>query len=526
VAEKEMTKRRLITLGSLFIVTAALPLGAQTVRGNVIDESTKLPIGEVLISLVAPNGAVVKTGVRSDSIGAFVIHAAEAGTFRVSAARIGYRALQSDPIELRLGQIAVVRLRMTTLAQQLVPVTVVERRALKLDELMSEAGFDLRQAKGVGRFMNAEQLAEFGVEGTGEVLRSQLRPNVEVDDNGEGPYIWMRRGAEQCAPEIYLDGARMSGPGDALFKRQSAFAMLEAVPAKELHGVEVYRGYQIPPPSLGGMLGIEQGAIRPCGVVAVWTKWGAIRRNLAARRGGKSDDVQVIRGVIVDFDTGKPVPGVPITLLNETRSDLGQPVRSDSTGEFIIRTNRFGTVRLGAGSIGYNPAFTPVFTLDPRELVLVRLFVSATKPVLAPLGIAARFRPESFAITATGGFIYRRERGIGGTFFRADQLERTGAATLVDVLRRIDGVVVAGSAPATAISMRTPEKSGVTSCAPTLLVDGLRVAPPAVDSTLATMPLSRVSGLEVYTTSESLPEVFVDIGGACGLIGVWSRKQD
>jgi hypothetical protein len=516
--------------GAFLFLAVAAPLGAQTVRGNIIDESTKLPVAEVLISLVDLAGVMAATGVRSDTLGNFVVHASRPGTFRVNATRIGYRAQQSDPIELSLGQLAVIRLRMTTVAQQLVPVTVVERRALKLDELLSTAGFDLRESKGVGRFMNAEQLAELGLMGAGEVLRTYLRPNVEIEEDVTGAYMWMRApGNVRCGPEVYLDGSLLTGPGDPVFRMQSAFAMLEGLPARELHGVEVYRTAQVPPPSLGGTFGMEYylppngGPPIRCGVVAVWTKFGALRRALAVRRGGKSEDLQVIRGVVVNFETGKPVAGVPVTLLDASRDDLADPVLSDSAGEFIIRTNRFGTLRLRTASIGYRPSTSDVFTVDQRELLLVKLFVSSTQPVLASLGVAARLRPETFPITALGGFAYRRERGIGGSFLGPEEIQRTGAATLVEVLRRIEGVVVTGSAPT--VSMRAPEGSSRPTCIPTVLLDGVRINPAAVDSTIAALTLSDIFGIEAYTTSGSIPAVFADIAGDCGLLGVWRKKK-
>jgi hypothetical protein len=519
---------RLPIVALLFAPLLALPLGAQTVRGNIIDESTKLPVAEVVVTLVDNVGSPVAPTVRSDSAGNFIVHASRPGTYRVNASRIGYRALRSDPVSLSLGQLVVLRLRMTTVAQQLVPIRVVERRALKLDELMSTSGFDLRESKGAGRFLNAQELAGYGLESAAEVLRSYLRPHVEIGDTLGGSYMYMRgsRGV-QCAPEVYVDGHILTKPGDEIFLRQAAFAMLETYPANQLHGVEVYRSNQVPPPSLGGTFGMESfldggGFMRMCGVVAVWTKYGALRRALTVRRGGTNNDLQVIRGVVIDQESGKPVSGVPVTLLNEARNDLADPVRTDSLGEFTIRTNRFGMLRLGAGSIGYRAATTDPFGVAPRELVLVKVFVSRRSPVLAPLGIAARLLPESFAITALGGFAYRRERGLSGTFFGAEEIGRTGATTLAEILRGVEGVVVRGAPPASTIAMRAPASPGRI-CAPAVLIDGVRVPAPA-DSTLSSVALPSIFGLEIYSSPVDIPEVFADIAGDCGVLGIWLKK--
>lgn len=508
----------------LLALIALAPVGAQTVRGSIVDETTRLPVSAVLITLLGADGGEILPGVRSDTLGGFAIHAARPGTYRVRATRIGYRPLTSEAVALGLGQLAVVRLRMTTVAQQLVPIRVVERRQLTLTELMSTAGFDMRQGKGVGRFLNTEQLAEYGLEGAGEVLRTYLRPNVEIADSVAGAFLWMRRAAGECAPEIYLDGSILSEPGDPIYRRQSAFAMLEAFAANELHGIEVYRGAQVPPPSLAGSMGGRDTSLtRPCGVVAVWTKKGRSRMGTAPRGAGLSG-IQVVRGTVLDFDSGLPLAGVPVTLLSQTNTRLSGAVRSDSAGEFTIRTTRVGPLRLEAGDIGHRAATTPVFPVGAEELIIVKLFVSAKKPVEAPLGILARARPETHAITDLASFAYRRERGIAGTFFGAEDIRRRGVTTLAELLRGVDGVVVAGVAPSDAILMRSSVIGSQRHCAPTVFVDGTRLMS-GVDSAVRSLAMGRIFGVEVYTTPSQVPPVHADAVDECGMIGIWTRDR-
>ena len=166
-------------------LTAALvlvgpPLAAQTIRGTVVDADTKLPIFAVSVTLIDDAGTEVPPSVRSDSLGNFVVHAARAGLWRVKAMRIGYGPVTSDPVSLPIGGLAVVRLQMTTVAQRLLPVQVVEQRQLSANELMSTSGFDLRQRRGLGRFLSGERLAAMGHDGLREVLATQFEPVLYV----------------------------------------------------------------------------------------------------------------------------------------------------------------------------------------------------------------------------------------------------------------------------------------------------------------------------------------------------------
>jgi hypothetical protein len=526
--------RRSLPLALLFgLVSFGPRLGAQTVRGTIVVESTGLPVGSALVTLVGTDGVEIPPGVRSDTVGGFVLHAARPGRYRVKATRIGFRPLTSDIVSLGPGELVVVRLRMTTVAQELVPVRIVERRPLNLSELMSTAGYDLRQSKGVGRFVDAERLATYGLDGGGEVLRNNLRPAVEFTDGPDGTFMWMRTPPDtrtglpgQCLPEIYLDGSLLSEPRDSGTGRpENAFAMLEAYPAKELYGIEVYKGSEVPPPSLGGLFGDRtfDPTKPPCGVVAVWTKKG---RKLAgnAPRGVGLSGIQVIRGTMVDFDTDKPVAGVRVTLVSETGTRLAEDVLSDSLGEFTIRTRRVGPLRLESGDLGRGPKTTPTFQLSPEELVMLKLFVSAKTPVMAPLGIRARALPASRAVTDPASFSYRRERGITGVFFGAEDIQRRGVRTLADLIRGIDGITITGAAPSDTIAMRNTVLRSRPTCPPAFFVNGTRLIA-GVDSTVRSLAMDRLLGVEVYTLPSSVPAIHAHEVDDCGMIGIWIRER-
>jgi hypothetical protein len=531
---------RPLVVSTLGLLVAAA-LRAQTIRGNVVDETSKLPLFGVAITLLDDGGAETQAGTRSDSFGNFIVHASRAGTWRVKAMRIGYAPITSDPVTFALGGLAVVRLRMTTVAQQLVPVQIIEQRLLNASELMSSAGFDLRRSRGLGRFMDSERLEERGQDGLREILGTDFQPTLYVmNDPVIGDVIRMRQGSSICAPEIYLDGRLLAtapepgaivdgaAPITALDSMRAqargeseqmrlaggqiaAISLLSSLRADGIHGIEVYRANEVPPPSLGAWFGITKASIRPCGTLAVWTKRGA--QSLSGSRlrppgdGGRA--IQVISGTLLDFDTGNPVAGRSVTLLAENKEATGVTVVTDERGDFTLRTTRAGELRLSTGGTPYKTSTTPAFRIGVDELVFVKLFVSARAPVTAPLGVAARLLPQQVGLTTLAGFTYRRERALGGEFFRMSDIERVGARSLPDLLRGVDGVVIDDRG---SVSMR--RESGT--CAPNYFVDGVRTVNPSVSVT-------SLFGVEVYAKESEIPPVFADAKG-CGAIVIWTRK--
>ena len=538
-----------VFLAALIALAASTSLGAQTVRGIVVDDSTKLPIEGVAVTLIDGDGEIT-AGTRSDSAGNFTIHASRPGSYRLRAVRIGYQPLTSESVRLGIGQLAVMRLRMTTIAQRLVPVRITERRSLTAAELMSATGFDLRQSKGLGMFLSGERLAAMGHDGLKDIIGTQLQPTVYVrEDPVVGEVIRMRQGRSECAPEIYLDGRLLATAPEPVVEWSTAglatamdslrfqmrvetedqrlaasqgyaLSILANLRAIDLHGVEVYRANQVLPASLGGWFGVTKSAMRPCGTLAIWTK-GGLGLPLASARNRRVSGVQVITGNVVSYDTGLPVSGVPITLLTDGRDVLGSPVRSNERGEFTIRTNRAGPLRLHAASVGYTASTTPSFTVAPDEMVAVKVFVSAVQPVMTPLGVAARVTLQSLGATSLAGFSYRRERDVGGVFYRADDIARLGVRRLADLVKSVPGVRMAGTAPTDTITFLRGED--LPRCRPVYIVDG----GPLNDDTEATinaLAMDRIFGVEIYADAADVPQVYADVGVDCGIIAIWMKR--
>jgi hypothetical protein len=284
------------------------PLMAQTVRGVVVDDSSKAPLDGALITLLNTRGAEAgKPAVRSDSLGRFIIHAGDMGRYRLRVTRIGYSALTSDDIELTFGgRIVEVTLGLTAAAARLGTVVVTSTRSLTRNELMSYVGFDLRRSKGSGKFLDSTELARVGRQLVGMLIMEDLRTHfgLEVVENrGVAPILGMLiPGLLLCLPEVWIDGFEVVP--------QRAFDRLNGFGAHEIYGVEVYGPRQLPSASIGGLIGSTDsyrsqtvypsallgrgsgGGVsssnrlnHPCGAVAVWTK--AYAREVKAKAEAK-----------------------------------------------------------------------------------------------------------------------------------------------------------------------------------------------------------------------------------------------
>src|SRR5688500_12565250 len=94
-----------VMLGALLVVGVAPGLGAQTIRGIVVEDSTDRPIDEAVLSLIGADGMAIEPSVRSAVTGAFTLHAPRFGTFRVRAVRIGYQPVTTEPFDVATAEL-------------------------------------------------------------------------------------------------------------------------------------------------------------------------------------------------------------------------------------------------------------------------------------------------------------------------------------------------------------------------------------------------------------------------------------
>jgi hypothetical protein len=246
-------------------------LAAQTFRGTVVDDSSKVPLRDAIVTLLTNRGVEVgKPPVRTDSLGRFTLHAGEMGRYQLRVQRIGYQPLTSPVVNFSFGgHVHVLSLEMSAAPAKLGKVVVTASTRLTNTELMSYVGFDLRRSKGNGKFMDSTALDLYKTMPVAWVLeenRTLFGLEVIIGTNGFET-LRMLRGATQCTPEIWIDGFEAN--------TNSAVARLGSIGADQLYGVEIYTGLQLPAPSIGGEIGVTSANVSParrCGSLAVWTK--------------------------------------------------------------------------------------------------------------------------------------------------------------------------------------------------------------------------------------------------------------
>jgi hypothetical protein len=245
---------------------------AQTIRGSVVDDSTRRPLQGAVLTLVDSRGKDVdRPPVRTDSLGQFAVHASGPGQYAIRVTRIGYTPLTSQPVSLAAGEALTLSLSLSATAQRLGTVVVAEKRRLNGNELLSDLGFELRRSKQSGHFLDTVDL---------EVYKSHVLSDLLIDHPGlnivsfrtpRGDEVRMQNGLDSrgapklCSPEIWIDG----------FQSVTAQARLAGLAADELYGIEVFSALRLPPASIAGWLGSDQiGTSRRslCGIIVVWTK--------------------------------------------------------------------------------------------------------------------------------------------------------------------------------------------------------------------------------------------------------------
>lgn len=193
----------LIALASLAAFGNA-PLGAQSVRGTVVDAGNDRPVGGALVRVRTEGGEAV-AATAADADGRFELPAVSDGVYRIDAEALGYRSYTSEP--LRLGDAGPLEVRIP-LAAAPVPIEGVEvtsevvNRRIRDAVGMSPGLLRLRPIRSSVVLRHAEMGHTLA-----DVVQYAAYPNMEVLRTRDGPCFRFR--GRGCLP-VYLDGARLS----------------------------------------------------------------------------------------------------------------------------------------------------------------------------------------------------------------------------------------------------------------------------------------------------------------------------
>lgn len=215
-----------------------------------------------------------------------------------------------------------------------------------------------------------------------------------------------------------------------------------------------------------------------------------------------------LAGRVVDRQSRAPIARAQVALLGASRE-----TPSDSTGRFHHDSLKAGAYLLQIRAIGYEVS-TWMVRLGTGEVLTQDFDLNPVLFTLAPVTGEAARGPMARRLRE-----FERRRADGrGVFISEDDIRRTEAATLSELLRTAAGVqVVCNSAGC--VARMTRAATGF--CQPDFVVDGF----PANLSTNANLPTVGIVAVEVYRSPNEAPIEFLRTDGVCGVIVIWTRSS-
>lgn len=242
-------------------VLLAAPLGAQTLRGRILDSTSGEPVMLAYVGLMAEGRNLVVAGLASTE-GEFALEAPDEGSYFIYVARTGYETLMDGVFELGDGGVFEVQIGLKPAPIAIAPVTVEARGPVNA---LEAHGFYDRAVSGRGTFMIREDIQRVAVDRLSDAFRQIPRLDVDTSrpliggpDVMQNPAIWVWRGGQQCAPTLYIDRHVVASGATG------AVRLDDYVTAPEVDAIEVYtRSSEVP---------VEFDEINNCGVILIWTR--------------------------------------------------------------------------------------------------------------------------------------------------------------------------------------------------------------------------------------------------------------
>ena len=243
---------------ALIVCSAAalcvLPAQGQTVRGTVVEDSTRMPIKGATVELIGANA--VKAGtILTDSAGGFLLRATTSGKYTLQLSHPSYTA-SSDTISLATGEVLMLQLRMGRQAIPIAPLLVKSRGNARLGGF-----YDRMQRGGFGHYITRAEIEKRpGASRTTDLLQGV--PGVELIPirRGRGTpmanIISMRGAGRGCQPAIFINGAPMRQIGES--------GVDDFLTPSGIEAIEVYRS------SAGTPAQFQYP--NTCGAVVFWTR--------------------------------------------------------------------------------------------------------------------------------------------------------------------------------------------------------------------------------------------------------------
>jgi hypothetical protein len=211
----------------------------------------------------------------------------------------------------------------------------------------------------------------------------------------------------------------------------------------------------------------------------------------------------VLHGQVVARATGQAIPGARAAV------EGGDTVAADTAGRFELALPP-ARYTLEVAAPGYSPGVWRITLRDGKTLE----HVFDLEPAYDLPGVVVEGKPT--AIARRFADFERRRQARMGYFITKEQIERTGPATLIDILVTVRGVEqVCISNNCVAKMVRSPP-----GCYPQYFLDGNESTPYFARNT----PPQDIQGIEIYRGSSETPGEFIGSNSGCGVIAIWTKS--
>lgn len=227
---------------------------------------------------------------------------------------------------------------------------------------------------------------------------------------------------------------------------------------------------------------------------------------------------QVIQGRIFAYDTGAPLRGAAVALMDADSQAVATTL-ADSSGAFRLRVPAPGAWRVAVAQLGYGSVLSAPIDVGLEATVSVEIRMAVAPVALDDPVVVVGER--TYRNPDLEAFRQRRKRGERtgrGYFIGREELERRPGARPTDLFRTIAGVriVRGGRGRGDLVQMRG-------GCSPAIYIDGMQINRLMPNESLDTyVSIESIEGIEVYKGAQ-LAGAYHDAGG-CGLILVWTRR--
>jgi len=197
------------------------------------------------------------------------------------------------------------------------------------------------------------------------------------------------------------------------------------------------------------------------------------------------------------FDEKTPAEFTNILLINAVDSTVVKLELADESGSFTFKDVEAAEYFIRTTGIGYGEKNHPVFTLAPgQQLDLPTCRISGSGTNLETVEVVAR---KPFLEQKAGMLVVNVDQSITGQ-----------GGTVIDMLRKVPGIVVAGN------RIQMAGKSGLT-----ILIDGRPTKYMDIQSLLRDMPADNIKSIEVI----SQPGAQYEAEGSGGVINLVLKKN-